>query len=379
MTGRQKIEAALSSCGTQQVPAVICYEGIYIRDHWRELTSHPWWYAQSPDIAQQLAWRRDAIEAIRQDWFILPVCLPRHQRDALAIEVEAGRVCLADRRTWRRQPLVEPQVGGWRQGKLESVRPEDPPSTVEQIDAAIAIPGEANIEQMRADGRGDLAALLLEEFGGQLWPFCHVSSPLWNCYRLWGFEGMMTRVADEPELVGHACERLLILVQRRIREAAAIGAAGVWIEECLTDQVSPEVFASINVPVMRQIVQTIRDAGMKSIYYYCGDPASRWDQILSVGADAVALEESKKAFRIDIEDVVDRVQGRCAVLGNLDAVGVLQDADEAGLRVEIQRQIAAGRRGGGRFVMSLGSPVTPGTRAERVRRYCQMTRQLGGG
>lgn len=41
-----KIEAAFSPGGTMQVPAVICYEGIYVRDHWRRLTSHPWWYAQ---------------------------------------------------------------------------------------------------------------------------------------------------------------------------------------------------------------------------------------------------------------------------------------------------------------------------------------------
>jgi uroporphyrinogen-III decarboxylase len=126
-------------------------------------------------------------------------------------------------------------------------------------------------------------------------------------------------------------------------------------------------------------VEAIRVAGMKSMYYYCGDPASRWDLILSIGADAIALEESKKNFTIDIDVVVDRVGGRCAVLGNLDAVGILQDADEAGLRREIHRQIAAGRRNGGRFIMSLGSPVTPGTQAERVRRYCELVRESGAG
>jgi hypothetical protein len=379
MTGRQKIEAALAAGGTQQIPGVICYEGIYVRDHWRELTSHPWWYAQSPDIQHQLAWRRDVIEAIGQDWFVVPVCLPRHLRDALAIDVQPSRVCLVNRRTGRRQPLTEPQVGGWGRGKIESVRPDDPPLTVEQIDAAIAIPSEASIEQMRADGRADLAALLLEEFGAQLWPFCHVTSPLWGCYRLWGFEGMMTLIADAAELVVHACDRYAVVSEQRIREAAALGAAGIWIEECLTDMVGPQVFASINVPVMRRIVEAIRVAGMKSMYYYCGDPASRWDLILSIGADAIALEESKKNFTIDIDVVVDRVGGRCAVLGNLDAVGILQDADEAGLRREIHRQIAAGRRNGGRFIMSLGSPVTPGTQAERVRRYCELVRESGAG
>ncbi len=377
VTGRQKIEAALSPEGAAPSPVVICYEGIYIRDHWRQLTPHPWWYTQSPDIMQQLAWRRDAIERTGQDWFLLPVCLPRQQREALRIEVETGDVYRVDRRSGQRERLSEPRISGWDQKNLQSVQPEHPPETIEQLDMAIPIPEQPTIEQMRSDGRGDLAAQMLAAFGEQLWPFCHVSSPLWTCYRLWGFEGMMMRIAEEPDLVRHACERLLVLVQQRIREAAAIGTAGVWIEECFTDLVSPEVFASINVPVMREIVEAIRAAGMKSIYYYCGDPVSRWDLILSIGADAVSLEESKKDFTIDIDDVVQRVQGRCTVLGNLDAVGILQDADERCLRAEIARQVAAGRRGGNRFVMSIGSPVTPGTPTERVRLYCEIARQLG--
>ena len=76
-------------------------------------------------------------------------------------------------------------------------------------------------------------------------------------------------------------------------------------------------------------------------------------------------------------DVVARLRGRCTVLGNLASIGVLQDGTEEELRAEIQRQIAAGRRNGSRFIMSLGSPPTPATSAERVRLYCDLARELG--
>ena len=46
-------------------------------------------------------------------------------------------------------------------------------------------------------------------------------------------------------------------------------------------------------------------------------------------------------------------------------------------RAEIVRQIQAGRRNGSRFVMSIGSPVTPGTPPERVRLYCDLAHELG--
>ena len=144
----------------------------------------------------------------------------------------------------------------------------------------------------------------------------------------------------------------------------------------MTDAVSPRAFARLNVPMLRLLAGEIRALGMQSIHYFCGNPSDRWDELLSTGADALSLEESKKGFDIDIEDVVERVQGRTALLGNLDAIGVLQDGSEDALRAEIARQLAAGRRNEGRFAMSLGSPVTPGTPLERVRLYCDLTHEL---
>ena len=200
---------------------------------------------------------------------------------------------------------------------------------------------------------------------------------MWVTYNLWGFAGMMTLIASRPDLVRRACGRYLTGVLRQVTEAAALGARAIWIEECLTDMISPAAFASLNAPVVRQLVEGIAAEGMKSIYYYCGDPGGKWEHILAIGADALALEESKKGFTIDIAEVAERVRGRCTLLGNLDAIDLLEKGSDEDLRREIERQIEAGRRNGSRFVMSLGSPVTPGTTAERVRRYCDLVHELG--
>jgi uroporphyrinogen-III decarboxylase len=45
------------------------------------------------------------------------------------------------------------------------------------------------------------------------------------------------------------------------------------------------------------------------------------------------------------------------------------------LRREVQRQLDIGRRHG-KFVMSLGSPVTPKTSVSRVREYVDLVREL---
>jgi len=66
-----------------------------------------------------------------------------------------------------------------------------------------------------------------------------------------------------------------------------------------------------------------------------------WELLLDSGADALSLEESKKGFSIDIEEVVDRLQGKMTLFGNLDTVGVLEQASDAELKAEVARQLAA--------------------------------------
>lgn len=374
MKGRTKIESALSVDGTSEIPAVICYEGIFARDHWRQLTDHPWWYRESPDLERQMTWRRDVIEAVGQDWFYLPTSYSAKERENLSIKVRPEGVFRLDRLTESEVELIEPPISGMSSsGRLLSVHPVRLADTFEQIDVLIPAPPRTLPDRTR----GDLAAKLLDEFGEDLYPVGYTSAPLWSCYSLWGFEGMMVMIAERPDLVEHACCRFLDQSLYGIREQAAVGAAGVWIEDCLTDMVSPEAFGSLNVRFLRPLVQEIRAAGMHSIHYFCGNPRNKWNQLLSVGADALALEESKKGFEINIEDVVDVVQGRMAVLGNLDAMGLLQDGSEQELAAEIDRQLRAGRRNRGRFVMSIGSPVTPATSVERVRHYCDLVHQMG--
>lgn len=378
MTGREKMEAAFSRDGTPQIPAVICYEGIYIRDRWHELSSFPWWRREDVDLENQRAWRDEVIRKLGQDWFQLPHCATTEDRAQTSVIQRDDGVFRVDQRTGEEVELLEPAIGGWSpDGGMHSHHPDDCPETPEEIDACLELPGASEWVDPTTDGRGDLAARLLEAHGSQVLPTASVSAPLWDCYDLWGFEGIMTRIATHPELVEYACQRHVELAVQSVRDAAAIGVAAIWIEECFTDMMSPGDFARINAPAVRQVVEAVREAGMKSVYYYCGDPTGKWERLLDVGADALSLEESKKRFTIDIDDVVDRVNGRCAVLGNLDSIGVLQDGSETDLRAEISRQIAAGRRHGSRFIMSLGSPVTPGTPVARVRQYCDLAHERG--
>ena len=98
MTGREKIEKALSPGGTSEVAAVICYEGIYLRDHWEHITSAPWWHMYVPDVEIQCEWRRHFAEKTGQDWFGLPDFFTRDYQEKVSIAVEDGRAFRVDAR-----------------------------------------------------------------------------------------------------------------------------------------------------------------------------------------------------------------------------------------------------------------------------------------
>jgi uroporphyrinogen-III decarboxylase len=188
---------------------------------------------------------------------------------------------------------------------------------------------------------------------------------------------MMILIGSAPELARHAARRYLQNAKTHLRELVALGVDAVWIEEYFTDQISPETFQELNVPLMKEYVGAIRASGLKSIYYYCGNPMDRLEPLIAVGADALHFEESKKNFVIDIDDVVAAVEGRCTVFGNLDSIGILQNGSDDDLSAEIERQLRAGWRNRGRFILSTGSPITPATSVERVRRYTDAARAIG--
>jgi hypothetical protein len=378
LNGRQKIEAAFSPDGTPEIPAVICYEDIYIRDHWDSLTTFPWWYAQSPDIDQQIAWIRQVIPAIGQDWMVLPTCPSRLYRLNHFIDPQQDGAYIMDRLSGEKEQLRPPVIGGWE--TFEHGNSGHVPymaQTKAEVNSAMPLPPRFSRDKFIKEGHTDLAQRLLAEFGKERFAFDYASTPLWSCYSLWGFEGMMTMIADHPDLVQHACDRFLEYKLSSIQRAAALGADCIWIEDSLTDLISPRAYERLNLPYLQKMVAEVHLHGMRSIYYFCGNPAGKLDLLLESGAEALALEESKKGFVIDIAEIVKVVQGRFALFGNLDAIQLLPHANEKTLRDEIRHQINIGRRNNSRFIMSIGSPVTPGTSPEQVRRYCDLVHEEG--
>lgn len=373
MTGREKIRAALSPDGSPEFAAVTCYQSITLRDHWEQATKAPWWASHDPDPARAA---QPWIEMVRQtdeDWFQLRYGASRQARAETRIESDGEQAWLVDRGSGERRALHRPPVGGDQPapGQVAAGAQVCDADSLREVLTAVYGPEPRGFDPPD-EGSLDLPRLLLRELGTERMPIAHVPAPWWWSAGLWGYDGLMLRMVETPELVRLASERLLAQALHLVERYAAAGVGLVWIEDCLSDMISPAQCRDFSLAYVRTLCEAIRAAGMLSVHYYCGRPNDRWDLLLDTGADALALEESKKGFTVDLMQVAELVDGRMALLGNIDAIAVLEHGSDAALEAEVARQGAAGRRNRDRFVCSIGSPVTPGTPLNRVRRYCDL-------
>lgn len=155
LTGRQKIEAAFSLEGSREFAATVCWEDVFVRDHWDQLTASPWYDQYSPDLERQMAWRRKALARTGQDLLLVPSFYSRQERAHLTIADQPEGVFLIDQANGTRKKLEPPVLGGWsRSGQLESVRTARLPTTPEELEAAVALPAPTDTERHRTNSYG---------------------------------------------------------------------------------------------------------------------------------------------------------------------------------------------------------------------------------
>ncbi len=224
----------------------------------------------------------------------------------------------------------------------------------EDVDAQLPV---LTAEQWLARGDFDLPRQVAADYGGHYFISTILDTPFSDAYDLLGFQGLMLIQHDRPDLFHYLLQRKLAQTQELMEAWAAVGIHGVYVEEVFTgaDMISPRSYDKFVFAYNQPYFRHMRALGLLPIHYVCGDVIPRLERMVEYDIAAVAVEESKKNFQIDIAEVVERVAGRAAVFGNVDAVryGLHATLDEMAAEVERQARIGATAKG---FVVSTGSP-----------------------
>jgi uroporphyrinogen-III decarboxylase len=212
-------------------------------------------------------------------------------------------------------------------------------------------------EEWLARGDFDLPRQVVADYGDEYFISTILDTPFSDAYDLLGFQGLMLIQHDRPELFHHLLQRKLEQTKLVMQAFGAVGVHGVYVEEVFTgaDIISPRSYDKFVFAYNQPYFEHMSSLGLLPIHYVCGDVIPRLERMVEYDIAAVAVEESKKNFRIEIADVVERVAGCRAVFGNIDAVTFGIHATPGEMAAEVGRQARIGAQARG-FIVSTGSP-----------------------
>ena len=227
-------------------------------------------------------------------------------------------------------------------------------SSREDVEALTPI---TSAEALLERGDFDLPLKVVADYGERYFISTILDTPYSDMYDYLGFRGLMVFQRRNPDLLQYLLERRLMQAKEEMAACAASGIHGVYVEEVFsgTDIISPQSYEQFVFAYNQPYFQEMGTLGLLPIHYVCGDVIPRLEQMVQYDIAAVAVEESKKGFRIELAEVVERVAGRKAVFGNIDAVRFGIHATEEEMSAEVRRQAGVGAQARG-FIASTGSP-----------------------
>jgi uroporphyrinogen decarboxylase len=249
----------------------------------------------------------------------------------------------------------------------------DPPTSAAEVRARMPV---TSAEALRASGLHVLTEQLLEQTGGTHALYGSCSAPYPAVYNLLGFSGLMFAMREQPELVTVAAECSLAATVTYAEAARAAGLEVMFVEEwaCSADLISPQDYAQFAWPFERDLCRELTRLGFATVFYFCGSIEDRLDKLAQLDVSALAFEESKKGFRIDLRAVRKAIGPERCLFGNLDVTLVRDLPAGPLLRVVDDLIRAAGPQA---FVTSVGSPLTLDTPPAKVDLLMEAARSHG--
>lgn len=375
MNGKERVHAALAGKATDRNAVTSLYNFLYYRDHFAELSGEPQWRMWPWLYSEPETYLRTFRALVEQAPFetLQPEpAPPRQVREAVSFTVHDGVLLRHDARDGSTVRMHAPVSGHAFDDTPNETRYVYDKADIDE--RVVATPAEVCL------ARGDndyldavIAAMGKDHFiisGG-------VIGTLYGCSWHVGLTNLFTLLVDQPGLIDYLCQRQLEQAIEAIRTLAAAGGDAIYIDDATatSDMISVRHYERFSLPYVQEMVREIHRLGHKAILIYFGGVADRLDQIASIGADGLQMEATMKNYINDVGESAERIGKHVTLFGNLDPIATLQNASDAALEAEMQRQAEAGRCARG-FIMSTGSPITPLTPLSRVRRFLELGRAL---
>jgi uroporphyrinogen-III decarboxylase len=337
----------------------------YYADQYRERMKGMSRY--SPDHDEDVEFRANALYKAYSMFGEMPDCIEvgpgpaRAWAERFYIVSDDSRLFYLDTVNGDRYDMMENSLPSGRDylyGNIPSSQQDvwDRSALIQSKDVIDSIIRLVPLEELEEQGVFDLPKKIVREKGDTYFIIVYDSTPYTAAYLL-GFQGLMLTFYDNPDNLKHYIERIFEQRKPILQGFAEAGYDGIYAEEIFSgaDIISPELFDEFVFPFNAEYFKLTRELGLLTAYYVCGNPMPLLSRICELECDAVASEESKKNFSIEIEEIVKSIGDNKCVFGNVDAPLYGVHANQEEIKNEVYRQVEVGRNAKG-FVVSTGSP-----------------------
>jgi uroporphyrinogen-III decarboxylase len=189
-----------------------------------------------------------------------------------------------------------------------------------------------------------------------------------------GFEPGLIALAEHPAYMRELLYRLYEIKLDWMRGLAATGCHSYIGSATFVsvDVISPKMYREIVFPAQEMFYAGVRKLGMEPILYFLGDINPLIPDINRLDISALLVEESKKAFRLDVVKIRKQLRPEVALFGNVDSVYTLLHGDRKRVIEETRQQLEASAWG--TFVVANGSPLAFGTPTDNVEAMIETAR-----
>jgi len=374
MTSKELVYAAIEGRKLENYPVTAPYNYLSMNDHWEKITGLPYWkyyewLITSPEKHGEM------YETLYEKWpFDIfnagDFCKDEEERKNMEVVSKNGNYYYhfikEDRYEILNRNIHESHEANATEQKIFTKQDVCEKVLVEKAEVAIA-KGKMDFTRQAVDKLGD------EKFG----LLGCVINTFYSCSWHFGLTNMFAMLYEEPELFEYLSEKILEQNIERIRALASTGGDAIWIDDATAtnDMISPAMYERFSLPYLTQQVKEIQRLGKKAVLIYFGGISDRIEQIASTGADVLMMETSMKGFVNDYDTIAKQLNGRMCLTGNLNPYDDIEITSEDALSKVIKKQVESGRRYG-KYITSTGSPLTPNSSVDRIRKYIDLAHSM---
>lgn len=213
----------------------------------------------------------------------------------------------------------------------------------------------------------DHIKILSHKYGNEVFIALNEGNPICVIFDSYmGFENGLIALLEKPHMMEYFVSRLYEGLLKRMEALAESGSHGYIGSEtyCSADIISPQIYREIVFNAQQFFYKSISKMGLVPIAYFTGDIMPIIEDIKKLGIKGLMIEESKKTFKLDVNNIYNALEKEVALFGNLDSIYTLLYKTPEEVKKETIKQIESANDGC--FIMASGSPIPFDTPVENI-------------